>query len=53
VILLQGSVDQTKEVYSIRKQHKKGGQLKERNLGMDLAYSITCDLKQSSKFGTS
>lgn len=30
-------MDQTKEVYSIRKQHNKGGQLKERNLGMNFS----------------
>lgn len=30
-------MDQTKEVYSIRKQHNKGRQLKERNLGMNFS----------------
>lgn len=30
-------MNQTKEVYSIRKQHNKGGQLKERNLGMNFS----------------
>lgn len=30
-------MDQTKEVYSIRKQHNKGRQLNKRNLGMNFS----------------
>lgn len=37
VILLQGNMDQTKEVYSIRKQHNKGRQLNKRILGMNFS----------------